>query len=127
MVKAPNEVKELRPEVRCACCCDLEGLPATLRERRQQIEIPPNHGSCTPSFAACRSRAVVPAAIRATPLHQQPRRPDGPPHQGETEAHRLPGVIWAPAPSASSAPFGTTSKLRAQTPSKSCVGYDNRA
>ncbi|MCG5498983.1 IS66 family transposase [Ectothiorhodospira variabilis] len=40
MVNNPDEVKELRPEGRCACGCDLEGLPATLKERRQQIEIP---------------------------------------------------------------------------------------
>ncbi|WP_238626180.1 IS66 family transposase, partial [Ectothiorhodospira haloalkaliphila] len=40
MVNNPDEVEELRPEGRCACGCDLEGLPAKLKERRQQIEIP---------------------------------------------------------------------------------------
>ncbi|ANB01990.1 transposase [Ectothiorhodospira sp. BSL-9] len=40
MVDNPDAVEELLPQGRCACGCDLGVLPATMKERRQQIEIP---------------------------------------------------------------------------------------
>ena len=40
MVDTPDEIRELRPHGSCPCGASLDGLPARLGERRQQIEIP---------------------------------------------------------------------------------------
>ena len=40
MVDTPDEVRELHPRGPCPCGTDLDGLPARVGERRQQIEIP---------------------------------------------------------------------------------------
>jgi transposase len=40
MVDTPDEIRELRPHGSCPCGTSLDGLPARLGERRQQIEIP---------------------------------------------------------------------------------------
>jgi transposase len=39
-VDTPDEIRELRPHGLCPCGASLDGLPAQLGERRQQIEIP---------------------------------------------------------------------------------------